>query len=147
MKKARNIALIVELLLLFVILLFVITTITKTFMASRNQSLYARHLTEAVCLAQEVAEVAAAAEDRAGAVRLLESLEQTEEVRDEADGIGLDMTFSGDEGAERYHVQMDWNEEDSFVQETIRVYFDGENDPLYTLDTGDYKSQGKGGTP
>ena len=56
MKRTRNIAFIVELLILFVILLFVIVTITRTFMASRSQSLHAQQLTRAVSLAESIAE-------------------------------------------------------------------------------------------
>ena len=55
MKKERNIAFVVELLLLFVILLLVIVVITKTLMTSRSQSLHAKYLTEAVCLAEDAA--------------------------------------------------------------------------------------------
>ena len=57
MGKKRNFAFIIEMFLLFVILLFVVVVITKTFVASRQQSLEARHLTESVCLAEEVAEL------------------------------------------------------------------------------------------
>ena len=82
MKKERNIAFIVELLLLFMILLFVIVVITQTFMKSRSQSLYARHLTEAVTLAEEVAEVSASAEDLSEAADRLGAMEQVLEVRE-----------------------------------------------------------------
>ena len=78
MKRTRNIAFIVELLLLFVILLFVIVVITKTFMASRNQSLHARYLTEAVCIAEEIAEVTEGSSDLAGAASLIRSLEEVQ---------------------------------------------------------------------
>ena len=170
MKKDRNIAFIVELLLLFIILLFVIVVITQTFMKSRSQSLYARHLTEAVTLAEEVAEVSAAAEDIGGASDLLAKMEQVLRVSSEAeDRIFLEMEFSAGSGArDNYRVEIDWQEEPAgadagsgtdtdstaadagsaagvgsgaqYISKQIRVYFEDEDEPVYTLDSGIYNA-------
>ena len=51
-KSKSSIAFIVELFLMFAILLLVIVVITQTLMLTRNQSLKARHLTEAVIAAE-----------------------------------------------------------------------------------------------
>ncbi|MBQ9061624.1 MAG: hypothetical protein IJ121_02165 [Eubacterium sp.] len=170
MKKERNIAFIVELLLLFMILLFVIVVITQTFMKSRGQSLYARHLTEAVTLAEEVAEVSASAEDLAEAAERFGAMEQVLEVQEtqgetgETSGSGLVMAmeFAAKNGTrDEYRVELDWVEEKErvdaaeradaadgadtaaggrFVTKQIRVYFADEQEPIYTLDAGDLKA-------
>lgn len=154
MKKTRNIAFIVELLLLFVLLLFVIVVITKTFMASRSQSLYAKHLTEAVCLAEDVAEVRFAAADKAEALALLAAMEQTQSIEDDGQIIWLTMDFAdAGGGTDRYRIGMDWNEEPSaqgtYFEGEIRVYYQDiaaavseKAAPIYTLSTGDYRSGG-----
>ena len=146
MKKTRNIASIVELLLLFVILLFVIVVITQTFMASRSQSLYARRLTEAVCLAEEVAEVTAAAADRKDAAALLDGMDQTETVTSDAEGIAADMVFhTDDRTANSYYVYVRWEEETSgsgsFAEKTIQVFPENGEEPLYTLKAGTYTAE------
>ncbi|MBR0398473.1 MAG: hypothetical protein IJI10_09425 [Eubacterium sp.] len=160
MKKERNIAFIVELLLLFMILLFVIVVITQTFMKSRSQSLYARHLTEAVTLAEEVAEVSASAEDLTEAAERFGAMEQVLEVQEtqgesgetSASGSGLVMAmeFAAENGTrDEYRVELDWVEEKDradaaaggrFVTKQIRVYFADEQEPIYTLDAGDLKA-------
>ena len=84
MKKTKNIASIVELLLLFVILLFVIVTVTRTFVASRSQSLRAQRLTEAVILAEDIAESVRGLADRDEAADRLALLEVVEIVQEAA---------------------------------------------------------------
>ena len=144
MNKTRNdLAFVVELLLLFVILLFVIVVITKTFMTSRSQSLHARHLTEAVCVAEEVAEATAAAADRAEAAELLESLEQAGAVQEDGDGISLTVDVFTENGTkDSYAVYLLWEEdaEGDFVEKTIRVHDGNGEEPLYTLKTGTYRT-------
>ena len=155
MKRERNIAFIVELLLLFVILLFVIVVITQTFMKSRGQSLYARHLTEAVTLAEEVAEVSASAADLTDAADRFDAMEQVQEISSlSGEGLDLVMDFAAENGVhDRYRVELDWLEEKAadgsagasagsrFVTKQIRVYFAEETVPIYTLDSGDFKEQ------
>lgn len=55
--KRKNLAFTVELLGLFILLLLVITVITRVFVMSRAHSLEARQLTEAVILAESTAEI------------------------------------------------------------------------------------------
>ena len=163
MGKNRNLAFIVELLLLFVILLFVIVTITRTFMASRSQSLYAKHLTEAVCIAEEVAEITAAAPDQESAVSFLKELDEVHSVTENDTGFSVEMDALSDGKADRYTVSVLCSEEKTagepsaestgsfsgesggqdktgvFVTEKIEVFFETEAEPIYTLDTGNYK--------
>ena len=142
MKKTRSIAFIVELLLLFVLLLFIITAVTKIFMQTRSQSLRARRLTEAVCVAEEVAEVTAAAGGKTQAAGMLDGLEQTSDVRELPEGIELDMLFDEKEG-DLFHVTLQWTETAGggagrFADETILVFFGNSEEPIYRLETGNY---------
>ena len=145
MKKTRNLAFIVELLLLFVILLLLITVITKTFMASRSQSLRAKQLTEAVVLAEEAAEVSNAAKDMQDARQLFEGMDQVRSVT-EADGsLELFMDFTAEDGSvDGYRVVIDFEEEKNdfsvYSAKTIHVYRENVTDELYVLNTGSYQT-------
>jgi hypothetical protein len=147
MRKKRNFAFIVELFILFVILLFVVIVITKTFVTSRNQSLYARHLTESVYIAEEVAEISMASADMQQAANVLESLEQSSDVT-VADGqIEMQMDFdSEDSKRDVYRVLLTWDEDaalnGAYTAGQIQVFFEEEEEPIYTLDTGSYHSEG-----
>ena len=63
MRSRRDTAFTVELLGLFILLIVVITVISSVFVMSRAHSLQAKQLTEAVILAESVAETASAAPD------------------------------------------------------------------------------------
>lgn len=148
MGKKRNFAFVVELFILFVILLFVIIVITKTFVTSRNQSLYARHLTESVYIAEEVAEISMASTDMEQAATLLEGLEQASDVQTQGEQIELWMDFDAEETKrDHYRVLLTWEEEPSqngtFTASQIQVFFEEEEEPIYTLDTGSYQSEGE----
>ena len=153
MNKTRNLSFIVELLLLFVILLFAIVVITKTFMTARAKSEYARHLTEAVCLAEDVAEVSMTAADRSQALAAFEKMEQTKSVSNSDAGVFLiEMDFvSADGKTDSYRVEVTWNDEashgGSYAAETIEVYSPEtgnteQTGPLYTLNTGSWHAGG-----
>ena len=142
--KTRNPVFIVELLGLFVLMVMVTVVVTGTFMSARGQSLYAKHLTEAVSLASDVAEVGIAAADREEAFSLFEQMEQVESADPHA-GI-LEMDFTDKSGKEdRYTVKIDWKAEDSgagtFSENDIMVYYGGEDEPLYTLHAGSYRKR------
>ena len=145
MKRTRNIAFIVELLLLFVILLFLIVTITRTFMTSRSQSLYARHLTEAVTLAESMAEVTRGMPDQKSAVARLSEMEEVQEataVDDET--LRIALVFTGENGRQDpFEAELSREEEKtdtgSFITENITLYYDGGTDPIYELETGWYQ--------
>ena len=148
MKRTRNIAFIVELLILFVILLFVIVTITRTFMASRSQSLHARQLTEAVTLAESIAEVTRGLPDQDSAAALLGDMEEVQKtaVRDEHT-LDVSLLFTGEKGRQDpFEAEIIREEEESaagrFVTEQIRMYYGGETEPVYELETGWYQENG-----
>ena len=145
MKRTRNIAFIVELLLLFVILLFVIVVITRTFMTSRSQSLHARYLTEAVCIAEEIAEATEGSAGQEEAAALLGTLEEVQEIRDgNGSELALSVLFAAEDGKQdAFDAALSWEEETLetgiFVKEHIAVFYGGASEPLYDLDTGWYR--------
>ena len=144
MKRTRNIAFIVELLLLFVILLFVIVTTTRVFMTSRSQSLHARHLTEAVILAESIAEVTKNTADREAtqtAVGMMKEVQETPEWT--GDMLAAELVFMGENGVQdAFRAELAWEEEKTpagqFVTEQITLYDSGEEAPIYSLETGWY---------
>ena len=150
MKKTRNPAFIVELLLLFVILLLVIVVITRTFMAARSQSLSAKHLTEAVSLAENAAEISLSAADPEDAYERLLKMVQVTNAEKEEDTVKLTVDFSNQDGENNHYLlEMNWAEETTqrgaFKNGEIRVYYLGSNENydqndnlIYTLNTGEY---------
>ena len=140
--KKHNTAFVVEMLLLFVILLFVVVTVTRVFVASRKQSLDAKHLTEAVCLAENVAESAASAENTGEIADIFRGLDGVTAVEENADGIDLSMKLSAD-ASDTYRAHFTADEEPgsagTYVAGTIEIYYENETEPVYTLTTGTYR--------
>ena len=144
MKKTRNTAFVVELLLLFILLLAVIVVITLTLMASRRQSLYARHLTEAVILAESIAEVTKNTADRESAEAAVGMMKEVQETSGWAeDTLAVALVFTGENGVQdAFRADLAWEEEKTpagqFVTEQITLYDSGEEAPIYSLETGWY---------
>ena len=140
--KKRNTAFVVEMLLLFVILLFVVVTVTRVFVASRRQSLAAKHLTEAVCLAENVAESAASAQNTGEYAEIFRTLDGVTDVEENADGITLTMKPDAG-GGDTYRAHIRADEEDgsagTYVGSTIELYYENETEPVYTLNTGTFR--------
>ena len=63
MNNKKSIAFTVELLGLFILLILVIVMITQVFVMSRARTIEARHLTQAVMMAQSTAEAASSEHD------------------------------------------------------------------------------------
>ena len=157
MKRTRNIVFIVELLLLFVILLFVIVTVTRIFMTSRSQSLHARRLTEAVSLAEDIAEVTKNTPDRESAAAMIGMMEEVQEMTgweekasgedspgsgEDADTLEVGLLFAGDGSQDPFRAEVLREEEETeagrFVSEHISVFYGNEEEQLYALETGWY---------
>ena len=160
MKRTRNIVFIVELLLLFVILLFVIVTITRTFMTSRSQSLHARILTEAVILAEDIAEITKGTDSRESAAGMIGKMEEVQEISGweernsgeeetitgkEGNALAVKLLFTGEKGKDPFRAEITREEEETaagqFITEHISLYYDAETEPLYELDTGWYLTE------
>ena len=131
--KKSNIATTVELFLMFLLLLVVIVVITLVCMTTREQSLEAGALTDAVICAENTAEITKEAADAEEAAVLLEKM----------DGV-KDITVSGDTVTARqddYKIEVTLTPEKgntgTYVDENIRIYTD-EADAIYQLHTGSY---------
>ena len=147
MKEKRSIVFITELLVMFVILLVVISVITRLFILNRSRSLDARHLTEAVILAEDTAEVISAADDEDDAFELIKSMEVTESAEIKDGAIECGMKFTGeDKKTDRYRVTVIINDDEktrgSYRTGTILVYYGDGSEPIYTLDTGSFVKAG-----
>ncbi len=145
MDRKRNPAFIVELLMLFILLLFVIVMITKTCVAARSKSLDARHLTEAVCLARDAAEVSLSAKDRTEAEERLREMDAVREMNVTAEGVELIMASGRGGSSDVYRLVLTWQEEPSgngnYTTGGISVYYGNDADPVYTLETGSYRPE------
>ena len=151
MKNKSSAAFIVELFLMFLLLLMVIVIITKTFIADRSQSLYARRLTESVILAESTAEVVSAAGNPAEAAAMIAEMDQTVSSSADGDVITAEMDFAGEDGAaDRYTVQVRISEEPGaagvYMDYEVSVYYEDSREALYTLHSGSYVSAGKEGS-
>ena len=145
-KSKSSIAFIVELFLMFAILLLVIVVITQTLMLTRNQSLKAKHLTEAVIAAENTAEACAGAEDADEAAELLTSMESTDKVKADGNDIDLTISYEGqDRTGDAYNVHVVLNDEETesgnYRKSTIKVSLADSGEELYTLTTGNYEKE------
>ncbi|MBQ9059757.1 MAG: hypothetical protein IJ128_01265 [Firmicutes bacterium] len=152
MNRGRTMtAFYLETVLMVIIFVLVIAILSQVFGMSRSESRQAEQLTNAVCLAQNAAEAAAASESEEGMLQLLQ--ENGHAKLEEKDGqtvltacYDADMkpvseeAAAADEAALR--LEATWVPEKSaggsFVNSDIAVYAGPAEDPVYTLDTGVY---------
>ena len=147
MKGKRSIAFIVELFLLFGILLVMIVVITQVFVTTRSQSLYAKHLTAGVCLAENVAEVYSSASGVEEGYRLVGTMEQVSDMETTEGGIQFVMRSDEKGGStDLFRVRLSGTEEKGsargFLSGEISVYYDEDQEPIYSLSTGTYVKGG-----
>ena len=147
MKGKRNFAFVAELFLLFFILLFVIVVIVQVVAKTRNESLYAKHLTEAVCMATDTAEILQASGDAKDRYQRLSGMAGVTEAREEKDGVVLRMDGDHDDAGFQIHIrtQRDPSADDRFLNGQIDVYYGAEQEPIYRLETGVYEKGKKDG--
>ena len=125
MKKEKNIVFVVELLLLFLLLAVVIVVITGTFAATRSQSLRAGHITDAVILAESVAETASGAHDMDEAGALIGRMENVRNVMRVYDTVDAEDAAAGgsaaadDRSAGTISLEMDISEVETYIRSRI----------------------------
>ena len=149
MKERKNLAFIVELFLLFTLMLMVTTVLTKAFVSSRMQSLYARRKTDAVIIAERVAEIAMASDDLEDALKHISNMDSVSDLSSGGREVSFRSGVSENDG-ETFRVQMQWDskEGDSAVLNTCRITVlpeDGD-EPLYVLDSGSFRKGAVDGT-
>lgn len=148
MKSKRNLAFIVELFLLFALMLLVTVVLTRAFVSSRMQSLYARHKTEAVIVAERVAEVSMSADDLEEALKLISDMEEVSDINESVDGATFVSRISED-GKDTYSVRLKWESESGRsgalnIQE-ISIYFGEDSEPIYVLESGSFRKEASHG--
>lgn len=131
--RKSNIASMVELFMMFLLLLVVIVTITLVCMTTREQSLEAGALTDAVICAENTAEVikdADSADAAAEFIGLMDGVTDVEVSGDTVtarqDGYRIEVTLTPEEG-----------DAGTYVDELINIY-PGEGEAIYQLHTGSY---------
>ena len=145
MNNKRSIAFIVELLGLFILLILVIVMITQVFVMSRARTIEARHLTQAVMLAQSTAEAASSEKDLPELADRLAGMDNVQSAEcSEADG-SIDIVFDtdGKPGGKDFcvvlHRSLEKREGGSYASDSIEVYYcaPGQHqNMIYDLDTG-----------
>jgi hypothetical protein len=145
MKKKQHItAFYMEMLVLITVFIVVILILTKVFALSRQQSAKARILTNAVCLAENTAETAAASPNEETFLMLFGR--EGNACMVEEDGHRIYQARYDDKMAPaaegNFLVNVEWIPEDGtegdFVTSRITVYWNGSAEPIYTLETGMY---------
>ena len=96
MNNKRSIAFTVELLGLFILLILVIVMITQVFVMSRARTIEARHLTQAVMMAQSTAEAASSEYDLTALAEKIKAMDNVQSAEADASGSTLDIVFDTD---------------------------------------------------
>ena len=149
MKAKKNLAFIVELFLLFALMLLVTVVLTRAYVSSRMQSLYARHKTEAVIIAERVAEVSMASEDLDEALKLISDMEDVIDLNRSGSGAEFTARIS-DKASDEYSVKLEWDEQTegqvSLNTQKITVYYGEDGEPIYVLDSGSFRKEARSGS-
>lgn len=143
MKKKRHItAFYMEMLVLIAVFTVTILILTKVFALAGEQSAKAQVLTNSVCLAENAAELFMASHGEEDLLAMLErngNVDVTQEsghknFRTRYDN-NMNPSAEGD-----YLVEIEWVPETSpggtFVRGIITVYWNGQQEPVYSLETG-----------
>ena len=139
-SRKRNIASIVELFLMFLLLLVVIVVITMVCMTTREQSLKAHTLTEAVLCAENTAEVTKYAENAEEAASRIEQMEGVSDVAVSGDVV----TASVDGYQVEVAVTPDPGSSGTYMDTAITIFPASSADSaIYELHTGSYRKEGK----
>lgn len=147
MKKNQHItAFYLETILLIVVFMTIIMLLTNVFGAGRSQSVEAKRLTNAVCLAENAAEAVSASDSFDVLQALLDEADNTELVEGSpaptVDARYDEKMQPDPEG--RYHVQVSWEPEaagagtGSLVSSDVTVTYEGMKEPIYHLETAVY---------
>ena len=141
MKKGQPITVFyVECLLLILVFIVVMLALTRIFGLSRNESLQAELLTNAVTLAQNGADafMAAADEDE-----LLSFLNENGNARELSEGSGVEADYLADmtpapERESRLQVRISWTRTGGMLQGLVLVNDSQSGEAVYTLPLAKY---------
>lgn len=143
MKKKQHItAFYMEMLVLVAVFTVVMLILTRVFALSGRQSAEAGVLTKAVHLAENTAETVAAADSEEGFLALFGGNSGADTLEEKGHRI-YEARYNDEmepaaEGS--FLVRVEWLPEDGaegeLVKSRIRVYWNGGEEPVYTLETG-----------
>ncbi len=145
MKRSNHItAFYLETILLIIVFMGIIMVLTNIFGGSKVISSSAKHLNNAVYLAENAAEAVAASKKPEDVMTLLDAAEAAD---DSADNSGDRLRVNYDEYMKPdadgpYHVDVTWEPQSgssgTLVSSNISVYFGRSDAPLYRLKTAVY---------
>ena len=139
-QKSHLTSFYVETLLMVLIFTGMIVILSSVFSLARVQSVRSGRLTNAVCLAQNAAEAVAASTSAQDVLDILEE-EDNGELTEENGRTAVVLLYDDDMHADRRgvcSVTVTWEktDRDDFVRSNITVSRQGEQDPVYELQTG-----------
>ena len=142
MNKQNKLVFYLETFILTVSFIMVIVVLSRVFVVSATQSVRARHLTNVVCLSENVAEVMMSADDRNEMYTLLNESSNAENSEIITVRYDDDLHPASD-GI--YTITVSWQEEPSangtFVSSTIKGYVRNEAEPVFEMETGKFLSE------
>jgi hypothetical protein len=147
MNNKRSIAFTVELLGLFILLILVIVMITQVFVMSRARTIEARHLTQAVMMAQSTAEAASSEHDLSILAERIKDMDNVRSAEADVSGGSLNIVFDtdGKQAGKDFYIVLHRDEEKRgsgvYVTDKIEVYYCVPEKPegkIYDLSTGSH---------
>ena len=129
MNNKRSIAFTVELLGLFILLIMVIVMITQVFVMSRTRTIEARHLTQAVMMAQSTAEAASSEHDLSLLAEKIKAMDNVQSAEANVSGGSVDIVFDtdGNPAGKDFCAVLHRTEEERasgvYTKDNIEVYY------------------------
>jgi type II secretory pathway pseudopilin PulG len=145
MNNKRSIAFTVELLGLFILLILVIVMITQVFVMSRARTIEARHLTQAVMMAQSTAEAASSEHDLSVLAEKLKDMDNVQSAEASGDSLSIVFDTDGNLTGKDFCIVLHRAEEERdsgvYTRDNIEVYYcvPGQTEgKIYDLSTGSH---------
>ena len=145
MNNKKSIAFTVELLGLFILLILVIVMITQVFVMSRARTIEARHLTQAVMMAQSTAEAASSEHDLALLAEKIKDMDNVQSAEASGDSLSIVFDTDGNLTGKDFCIVLHRAEEERdsgvYTRDNIEVYYcvPGQTEgKIYDLSTGSH---------
>ena len=145
MNNKRSISFTVELLGLFILLILVIVMITQVFVMSRARTIEARHLTQAVMMAQSTAEAASSEHDLALLAEKIKDMDNVQSAEASGDSLSIVFDTGGNLTGKDFCIVLHRAEEERdsgvYTRDNIEVYYcvPGQTEgKIYDLSTGSH---------
>ena len=138
MMKKNGLSFMIELLIMLVIFIILINVSVVVYASARNTSQKARHLSDAVILASNGAEVFIASEDENEIIRILNQNDNHK------NNDALEFSYNDDlepQADGRMVMKIDRTENDGFVHGKITIFYG--NEVIYELETGRAQKGGR----